>query len=76
MSQIRLIGSAVLSAVLIGGAAIALAGNNPVDEKWWPSEFGADDQAGHADGCRRADDSTQIAGCAFAAGGSRRCSGR
>ena len=24
----------------------AIAGNNPVDEKWWPSEFGADDQAG------------------------------
>jgi hypothetical protein len=22
------------------------AGNNPVDEPWWPSEFGADDQAG------------------------------
>ena len=29
---------------LLGGAA--LAGNNPVDEKWWPTEFGADDQAG------------------------------
>ncbi len=24
----------------------AMAGNNPVDENWWPSEFGADDQAG------------------------------
>ena len=24
----------------------ALAENNPVDEQWWPSEFGADDQAG------------------------------
>ena len=24
----------------------ALAGNNPVDENWWPSEFGAEDQAG------------------------------
>jgi kynurenine formamidase len=23
-----------------------LAGNNPVDEPWWPSEYGADDQAG------------------------------
>ncbi|MCI0528044.1 MAG: cyclase family protein, partial [Nitrospira sp.] len=23
-----------------------LAANNPVDEKWWPSEFGPDDQAG------------------------------
>src|SRR5262245_59030134 len=27
-------------------AGSAVAGNNPVDEKWWPSEFGADDQAG------------------------------
>ena len=27
-------------------AAGAMAGNNPVDENWWPSEFGADDQAG------------------------------
>ncbi len=27
-------------------AAAAIAGNNPVDENWWPSEFGADDQAG------------------------------
>lgn len=27
-------------------SASALAGNNPVDEKWWPSEFGADDQQG------------------------------
>ena len=27
-------------------ASHAVAGNNPVDEKWWPSEFGADDQAG------------------------------
>ena len=22
------------------------AGNNPVDEKWWPSEFGANDEMG------------------------------
>jgi len=29
---------------IIAGSAVA--GNNPVDEKWWPSEFGADDQAG------------------------------
>jgi kynurenine formamidase len=37
----------VLSA-FVGGtlSAAAIAGNNPVDEKWWPSEFGADDQAG------------------------------
>jgi hypothetical protein len=27
-------------------ASRAVAGNNPVDEQWWPSEFGADDQAG------------------------------
>ncbi len=46
MPQFRVIGTAVLSAVLIGGAAMAIAGNNPVDEKWWPSEFGADDEAG------------------------------
>ena len=26
--------------------ASAHAGNNPVDENWWPSEFGADDEAG------------------------------
>jgi kynurenine formamidase len=32
----------------VGGtlSAAAIAGNNPVDEKWLPSEFGADDQAG------------------------------
>jgi kynurenine formamidase len=29
-------------------ASFALAGNNPVDEKWWPSEFGPDDQIGAA----------------------------
>ena len=27
-------------------AAGSAADNNPVDEQWWPSEFGADDQAG------------------------------
>jgi len=32
-----------LTAVLLTSA---YGGNNPVDEKWWPSEFGADDQAG------------------------------
>ncbi|MCZ6634793.1 MAG: cyclase family protein [bacterium] len=26
--------------------ASAIAQNNPVDEKWWPSEFGADDKVG------------------------------
>ena len=29
-----------------GGALAQGAGNNPVDEAWWPSEFGPDDQAG------------------------------
>src|SRR5215471_6918152 len=27
-------------------ASSVVAGNNPVDEPWWSSEFGADDQAG------------------------------
>jgi kynurenine formamidase len=27
-------------------AGAALAGNNPVDEKWWPSELGANDEMG------------------------------
>jgi len=34
-------------AVLLGvGWTLAMAGNNPVDENWWPSEFGADDKYG------------------------------
>jgi hypothetical protein len=39
-------------ALLAAGIALglqpgsAVAENNPVDERWWPSEFGADDQAG------------------------------
>jgi len=38
----------VLTAALFASAVAfgAQAGNNPVDEQWWPSEFGADDQAG------------------------------
>jgi hypothetical protein len=32
--------------ILATSAGRAVAGNNPVDETWWPSEFGADDQAG------------------------------
>jgi hypothetical protein len=41
----------VFAALLLGVAAEGLAqqappGNNPVDQKWWPSEFGANDQAG------------------------------
>jgi len=36
----------VFSAVVGALPATAMADNNPVDEKWWPSEFGANDQAG------------------------------
>src|SRR6266705_6008446 len=32
--------------ILATSAGRAVAGNNPVDEQWWPSEFGAEDQAG------------------------------
>ncbi len=37
-----------LAAVFTFGAVanLALAGNNPVDEKWWPSEYGPDDTLG------------------------------
>jgi kynurenine formamidase len=35
-----------MAAGLLLGAGGALADNNPVDEDWWPSEFGVDDQAG------------------------------
>ena len=27
-------------------AVSAFAGNNPVEEPWWPSEFGANDEMG------------------------------
>ena len=33
-----------LSLALVAG--VGHADNNPVDEQWWPSEFGAEDQAG------------------------------
>jgi len=36
----------VFSAVVGALPATVMADNNPVDEKWWPSEFGANDQAG------------------------------
>jgi hypothetical protein len=47
----RRISTIVFAALLLGVAAEGLAqqappGNNPVDQKWWPSEFGANDQAG------------------------------
>src|SRR6185436_19652493 len=37
--------AATAAAVLCLSSSV-FAGNNPVDEPWWPSEFGADDQAG------------------------------
>ena len=38
----------LLAGVFLATAAagVALADNNPVDEKWWPSEFGPNDRAG------------------------------
>jgi hypothetical protein len=38
----------VLTVALFASAVAfgAQAGNSPVDENWWPSEFGADDEAG------------------------------
>lgn len=43
ISVLAVIGVAVV--LLAGGV---LAGNNPVDEKWWPSEFGPNDETGGA----------------------------
>lgn len=40
----KLIAATAIAPLLLAGAA--MGGNNPVDESWWPSEFGADDQAG------------------------------
>lgn len=37
---------ALLALVLAAFTATAAADNNPVDEQWWPSEFGAADEAG------------------------------
>ena len=42
--RLGLVGACVL-ALLVG---MAMAGNNPVDENWWPSEFGADDHQADA----------------------------
>ena len=36
----------ILAAALVTAGGVAFADNNPVDEKWWPTEFGPDDQAG------------------------------
>jgi kynurenine formamidase len=39
--------SAVVVLFVVGSIpGSVLAGNNPVDENWWPSEFGSDDEAG------------------------------
>lgn len=47
MRVAKLAAPIVTSVALLGTAVDgALAGNNPVDEKWWPSEFGAADRAG------------------------------
>ena len=35
-----------MAAALVTAGGVAFADNNPIDEKWWPSEFGPDDQAG------------------------------
>ncbi len=43
-TQILAVIAVVLTLAALAGRAVA--GNNPVDEPWWPSEFGADDQAG------------------------------
>ncbi len=40
----RLIAVFAIAPLLLTGAV--LAGNNPVDENWWPSEFGPNDEAG------------------------------
>lgn len=40
----RVIAVSAITPLLMAG--VAMAQNNPVDEKWWPSEFGADDEAG------------------------------
>jgi kynurenine formamidase len=36
----------ILAAALVTAAGAAFADNNPIDEKWWPTEFGPDDQSG------------------------------
>jgi kynurenine formamidase len=45
-SALRAAGIALLAVLFAWGSA--WAGNNPVDEKWWPSEFGANDERGAA----------------------------
>lgn len=40
----KLLAASAAAGLCLSG--VAFAGNNPVDEPWWPSEFGPDDQAG------------------------------
>ena len=40
----RVIAVSAIAPLLMAG--VAMAQNNPVQEKWWPSELGADDEAG------------------------------
>jgi kynurenine formamidase len=47
--RLRGLALAAVAVFLFGSmAGGVLAGNNPVDEKWWPSEFGPDDEMGGA----------------------------
>jgi len=49
MRRIRnLLAISAIAVVVVWGAMAghALAGNNPVDERWWPTEFGAEDTLG------------------------------
>jgi len=40
----KLIAASAVAPLLLAGGV--MAGNNPVDENWWPSELGANDEAG------------------------------
>ncbi len=43
----RPVNLALATALTIGGLSLpSIAGNNPVDENWWPSQFGAEDLVG------------------------------
>ncbi len=44
-TRIGALGS-ILAVALVTAGGVAFADNNPVDEKWWPTEFGPDDEAG------------------------------
>jgi hypothetical protein len=38
--------ASILAVALVTFGGVAFADNNPVDEQWWPTEFGPDDEAG------------------------------